>query len=256
VALALAAHPRGAAAQGLIGPRAYLGASDVRAQLAWADVYAKAAKLRTTDWSKKAGSCKDRGSGTLCGIDVKAGAKKDALMVATSPAVYDTRIPAHNGGFSAAPPPRDQGDCNACVGMALAGAADAAVAMALRRPAGNASGGPLVSVRSLYFCSAQVTAGNCAQGWELRPALDGLIRREGNTIPLEACLPWRDRDGVRYMNHTGGGTAAWLCRAGAATLPWILCGTRSPRRSRPRAHTLPTCCVCSQSSAYQDAKMP
>jgi hypothetical protein len=212
-ALALAAAPRAASAQGLkSGAGSYLGVSDVTQRINWADVYAKAANLRATNWSKQAAGCKDPGSGTLCGINVKAEANRAALVVATSPAAYDTRVPGHNGGFPAAPPPRDQGGCNACVGMALAGAADAAVAMALRRPAGDGSGGPLVSARSLFFCSAQGRAANCAEGWELRPALEDLSRK-GNTVPLEACLPWMDSDELRKLDIEGGPAAEGAARA-------------------------------------------
>jgi hypothetical protein len=59
----------------------------------------------------------------------------------------------------------DQGRCGACVAFAVAAAAEAAVAMALRRDAA-----PL-STSDLYFCAGAGAYRRCQDGWRLEDAL-------------------------------------------------------------------------------------
>lgn len=82
-------------------------------------------------------------SGVLCGRDAESTQAATTLRIATSPAVYDTRNASHTGGWVLAPTSSDQGDCNSCVGWALAAAAQSAAAAALRV---NSNKVPLISV--------------------------------------------------------------------------------------------------------------
>jgi hypothetical protein len=202
--LLLHAAPLGTLAQGLRFAPGRLGASVVQESITnWKSILNQA----TTTWSgpnwqaaRTSSRCADRGSATLCGVDISntAAANKAALLVAASPAAYDTRVSDQVGGFAAAPAPRDQYDCNACVAMAVAAAADAAVAMAL----GRANPGPLISARCLFFCADASSAGpNCGEGWELVSALNGLEKRKG--IPTDACLPFLDSDTLSRLSDQG-----------------------------------------------------
>lgn len=93
--------------------------------------------------NKPPGTLGCNSNGVLCGQDLESTEAATTLRIATSPAVYDTRNTSHTGGWVFAPTPSDQGDCNSCVGFALAAAAQSAAAAALRV---NSNTVPLISV--------------------------------------------------------------------------------------------------------------
>lgn len=176
------------------------GATDTPAGLPigkWQAVKKDAASKWSEDaWNKggRSAQCASRKTderGSVCGVDVSSAEDKAALLMATSPSSYDLRNPDHNGGFVAAPAPRDQYDCYAAVAMAVAAAADAAVSKAT----GRSNALPLVSARHLFFCSAPDDTGNapdCNSGWDVAAALGFL--GEGVSLPADRCLPFGDSD--------------------------------------------------------------
>eukprot|EP00775_Hariotina_reticulata_P007815 gene7815-8012_t len=113
------------------------------------------------------------------------------LQVVASPSVYDSRT-----GYSSFRPisePGDQGDCNSCVGFAVAAAAEAAVATALQ-----VNGSQIrLSVQDLQYCPQDIKIlrpeRNCfSPGWELQPALNRLVDRQ----PVSAnCLRYTTSEG-------------------------------------------------------------
>lgn len=141
---------------------------------------------------RRSSSCTQREKGSLCGVDLSAMDSRAALLVAASPAAYDTRVAGDNGGFVAAPAPRNQYECNACVGMAVSAAADVAVAKALFK----ALTGPTYSARHLFFCNApagpRAIPPSCASGWAMQAALVTLARN-GPRVPVEQCLPFVEK---------------------------------------------------------------
>lgn len=119
--------------------------------------------------------------GVSCGQDVESTESATTLRIATSPAINDTRNKSHTGGWVLAPTLEDQGDCNSCVGWALAAAAQSAAAAALRV---NSNTVPLISVLQLLVCHDQVT-GNCRDGWRMEQAVELLT---GSVQQRSACV--------------------------------------------------------------------
>lgn len=157
--------------------------------------------------SSRPQACNKRVSNSFCGVDTSYEEAQAALLVATSPAAYDTRNAADNGGFVAAPAPRNQYDCDACVAMVVASAADAAMAMALLTNITE----PMYSARYLFLCNTARMLDNsidCKSGWDLNAALDELARQA--YIPMERCLPFLNSS---QLAKTQGGCVRLARRA-------------------------------------------
>jgi hypothetical protein len=128
------------------------------------------------------------GAGTLCGASSLSAAAESYWVwtLATSPSAYSILNTTQTGGLQPLPPPLDQGACNTCVSMAVAAAADLAVAFALRRNASEVDG---ISPHDLYHCNSGGKF--CRTGWSYRDALDSLISRTADgTLRTAACLPY------------------------------------------------------------------
>eukprot|EP00878_Enallax_costatus_P030502 GHUV01033211.1.p1 GENE.GHUV01033211.1~~GHUV01033211.1.p1 ORF type:complete len:556 (+),score=56.28 GHUV01033211.1:494-2161(+) len=132
----------------------------------------------------------DRATANLCGASLLSTVDAATLLIATSPAYYDTRNKSHTGGLYLAPEPRDQGICNACVAYAVAAAAQSAAATTL---AVNSSAVPFVSARQLMFCGPQKA--DCGTGWKLQqalPVLDESSKWAKEGLFAYDCMPMDD----------------------------------------------------------------
>lgn len=181
----LALAPAPAAAQGLRSDTDKLGGSETRNILkSW------------FNWGRWApgryyGNNNCRQGGSLCGSDMADKINKDHLQSITSPPVYDLRIADHNGGFVAAPPRRDVRSCNAGGAMAVAAAADVAIAKATQRELS----GPEVSAYQIMFCG-DIPANdlpNCSQGMTPKYAVDVLVDKMPY-VRTEECMPFVSED--------------------------------------------------------------
>ena len=114
-------------------------------------------------------------AGTLCSPGGDSdGTKYAQLLVATSPLIYDSRDPAHTGGFSCIGAARNQRPCSTCTAMAVAAAAEAAVACISRLDANTVR----LSAQDLYFCSGAQQGGVqrlCDSGWTMKDAIASLV---------------------------------------------------------------------------------
>ncbi|KAI8477344.1 MAG: hypothetical protein J3K34DRAFT_291 [Monoraphidium minutum] len=169
--------------QGLIvtGAPVTLGSSGAWSSLSV--IYAGSQRWKAAFKSSPASVCSASGS-TLC----SAGAADDVekfgqLMLATSPLVYSSLDPASTGGLVLVAPPGDQRPCASCTGFAVAAAARAAIASALRV---NATDVEPLSPTDLLYCSKGAPQ-TCSGGWTLIDVLKQLTERR---IAPEACLPY------------------------------------------------------------------
>jgi hypothetical protein len=116
-----------------------------------------------------------------------------ALLVATSPAVYDARTDA--GDFNPVSPVQDQRPCQTSVAFAVGAAAEAAAASALQINGSSIS----LSQQDLQFCPGLQRG--CYDNWEIRPALDRLVN---DTVVDSECLPYtapQSDDPARLCNY-------------------------------------------------------
>ncbi|KAI8477347.1 MAG: hypothetical protein J3K34DRAFT_515697 [Monoraphidium minutum] len=171
------------ASQGLIvtGVPVTLGSSGAWSSLSV--IYAGSQRWKAAFKSSPELACSPLGS-TLC----SAGAADDVekfgqLVLATSPRVYSSADPASTGGLVLVAPPGDQRPCSSCTGFAVAAAARAAIASALRV---NATDVEPLSPTDLLYCSKGAPQ-TCNGGWTLVDVLKQLTERH---IAPEACLPY------------------------------------------------------------------
>ncbi|WIA41525.1 hypothetical protein OEZ86_008895 [Tetradesmus obliquus] len=193
-------------AQGLLGPPAFLRASETRAHL-FAQLNAATArdarKLGLLYQPRRASSCRaiPRAgaagqaavpAGTLCGVDVASVQGKAALTVATSPAAYDSRSLQATGGLNLVRPARNQGQwCGACVAFAVTSAAETAMAARLGV---NATDLPALSERDLMYCSTK--SAGCG-GWLFQDALENLRGRSLQPLQPLDCMPFPVQEEVQ-----------------------------------------------------------
>uniref|UniRef100_A0A383WI10 Peptidase C1A papain C-terminal domain-containing protein n=1 Tax=Tetradesmus obliquus TaxID=3088 RepID=A0A383WI10_TETOB len=137
-------------------------------------------------------ACSAAGDKGLCAA--AAGSEEaTALLVATSPAVYDARNDA--GDFNPISPVKDQRPCQTSVAFAITAAAEAAAASALQINGSSIS----LSQQDLQFCPGLQRG--CYDNWEIRPALERLVN---DTVVDSECLPYtapQSDDPARLCNY-------------------------------------------------------
>lgn len=124
--------------------------------------------LLGTDWCTQA--CK-------CSLAVS----QAQLMIATSPPAYDARNRAHNGGFSAVGPVKDQADCNTCVRQV--------VWRLHKKGLGLPSSAACLPTRSEAHIVSRTTAAEAFQGWCLLQGCSsffGLLLKHG--VPADSLI--------------------------------------------------------------------
>ncbi|WIA20779.1 hypothetical protein OEZ85_005142 [Tetradesmus obliquus] len=137
-------------------------------------------------------ACSAAGGKGLCAA--AAGSEEaTALLVATSPAVYDARNDA--GDFNPISPVKDQRPCQTSVAFAITAAAEAAAASALQINGSSIS----LSQQDLQFCPGLQRG--CYDNWEIWPALERLVN---DTVVDSECLPYtapQSDDPARLCNY-------------------------------------------------------
>ncbi|KAF6256525.1 hypothetical protein COO60DRAFT_1657649 [Scenedesmus sp. NREL 46B-D3] len=116
-----------------------------------------------------------------------------ALLVATSPAVYDARRDA--GDFNPISPVQDQRPCQTSVAFAVGAAAEAAAASALQINGSSVR----LSQQDLQFCPGLQRG--CYDNWDIQPALQRLVN---DTVVDSECLPYtapQSDDPARLCNY-------------------------------------------------------
>lgn len=194
----------GAAGQGLDVSSDRLGASERLKRVSgdYQQAVARAAEVQK-GWGSNAKPCHGpAASASLCGADTSTVEGRSAVLLATSPAVYDVRNTSHtpDGQFQG-PTPMDQGDCNACVAYTIAAAAQSAAASARRE---STSDVPFPSVRQLFFCAAgQDVSNDCNFGAQLSPALQQLASRQAfpDGLAAHTCLPMLSTESLNILAH-------------------------------------------------------
>lgn len=120
--------------------------------------------------------------------------KYQALLVATSPAVYDARTDAGDE-FNPIGPVLDQRPCETSVAFAVTAAAQAAAASALQLNGSDIS----LSQQDLQFCPGLVRG--CYDSWDIKSGLDRLVN---GTVVDSDCLPYtapQSDDPARLCNY-------------------------------------------------------
>jgi hypothetical protein len=133
-------------------------------------------------------ACSDRRGASLCASSGSASAtvameQHGQLVLAASPLAYSSLNLQQTGGIQLIGPVRDQSVCDTCVGFAMAGAAQSALAAVMRTPVSRWE----VSVQDLYFCSPSARRA-CKTPWNLQAAAKEVSERQ--LLPWK-CLPYQ-----------------------------------------------------------------
>lgn len=126
---------------------------------------------------------------SLCAAGGGGDSADDALMIAASPQVYDSRLKDDTGVAPLVSTPKEQGECTTCVAFVIAGAAEAAVASALGKPASQYD----LSEMQLHKCPADPKAPRsiCLDATNLRAALTNFVDLQSNgQLVDDKCMPY------------------------------------------------------------------
>eukprot|EP00878_Enallax_costatus_P030809 GHUV01033602.1.p2 GENE.GHUV01033602.1~~GHUV01033602.1.p2 ORF type:complete len:112 (-),score=39.13 GHUV01033602.1:623-958(-) len=108
-------------------------------------------------------------------------------MLAASPQVYSSLNAKYTSGVRMVDPPLNQQPCDTCSAMAVASAAETAMASVYRVNVADCS----ISVQALHFCPpGNEPARRCKGGWSLTSTLS-LLQQYSQQLPTEGCMPYK-----------------------------------------------------------------
>jgi hypothetical protein len=187
----ISAGPRLAAAQGLPDDGGgVVGSAEVSAALR--ATYRRSSTWQTSYKLSPRAACSGS-SGSLCAAsDTQDELTIAELQLAATPSYYDARLLRFTGPFQAHAPPQDQGSCFTCATFSVIGAAEAAVASALRVNASSVQ----LSKQQLAYCLPSTTGltRNCRTAWSLREAINALVAafKGPRQMTTSSCLPYQN----------------------------------------------------------------
>jgi len=236
------------AGQGLNPAKANpLGSSQVVKSLQ--QVYGQSKRWRAEYKVKPMVAC-SKGTSSLCGSKSSSNGGVSVfaqLLMATSPNSYSSIDARDVHGRKLVSTPQKQGECEACVGFAVAAAAETALATTMYTDVSQTS----ISVQGLFFCSDKGIFRGCKSGWNLADAVSSLRDRAGS-IPIASCLKYNpDISGVL--------TRGELCQQTCTTVnPYVNRGSIDAKMINydyeAQAHILRYGAIVSRFDIYNDFK--